>query len=404
MSDTIFFNMKLKRTKEPIEVYEKLEKKIHKKNGPTRKWECTFEPENDAIVIDFHDEESETFVAALDKKETYRGFCKVYFDLGDGLFGKSCQLKALLDAFYSVKNMFSVIEFSDDFGLAAGYWDSKRFKFEFRELTDEEMKRAERLYTEGYTTHERLLRAIMAEDMDMPYEEFVNYENPVIAMPDYKGKIHNTVLTYIYESAEFQKEGRVYDLPDYQLLDLGKFFFSAMSFVEAVAWIFCDGTGYPSEITLEKHYVRMPKQAQMDLIYREKFAPLFIEEKDAFHRCVLAYRFFISTYEYAGFKYAGRVKNIKSMIDEVLEEFGKEKGEAYLTCYITSEKYVFPITKKEEHVKNFHKNLMERYGEEWVSKYVQEFKKKYENNGRFRQETKYLADIKSKYVDDSMIK
>ncbi len=53
---------------------------------------------------------------------------------------------------------------------------------QYRELTVDEYKRVERLYAEGYTKHEELLRAIMAEDMEMSYQEFVNYENPDIAM------------------------------------------------------------------------------------------------------------------------------------------------------------------------------------------------------------------------------
>lgn len=64
-------------------------------------------------------------------------------------FEKSSEFKALLDIFYSIKNKFSIIEFSDDYGLAAGYWDSKRFKFEYRELADEEYERLERIYEEG---------------------------------------------------------------------------------------------------------------------------------------------------------------------------------------------------------------------------------------------------------------
>lgn len=403
MSDTIFYTMKLKRSKSPIEVYEKLEKKINKKKGPTSKWECIYDSEDESIAIDFHDEESETFYLKLDKKEAYSGFCKVFFDLGDGVFDKPSEFKALLDSFYSIKNFFSVIEFSDDYGLAAGYWDSKRFKFEYRELTAEETKRVEKLYAEGYTTHEKLLRAIMAEDMGMAYEEFENYENPAVSMEDYKGKIKNTLLTYIYETAEFQKEGRVYELPEYELFDLGKFSFSQWSFMDGITWIFCDGTGYESEITLDKHRCAIPKLAQIDLIYREKFAPLFIKEKDAFNRCVLAYRYFISVYEYTGFKYVGRIKDVKRAIDEVLEEFGEEKGEIYLTCYITSVRYIFHHAKGKEYGENFKRNVAERYGDEFLIKYVREFKRKYQDNLKFRQETKYFAATKLKYVDDSLV-
>lgn len=182
MSNTLFFKVKLKRTSNPLEVFEKLEKKINNKKGPTSNWECIYNSDDESILIDFHDDKSETFYLKLDKKKEYNGFCKVYFDLDDNVFEKSGEFKALLDIFYSIKSNFSLIEFTDDYGLAAGYWDSKRFKFEYRELTVDEYKRVERLYAEGYTKHEELLRAIMAEDMEMSYQEFVNYENPDIAM------------------------------------------------------------------------------------------------------------------------------------------------------------------------------------------------------------------------------
>ncbi len=405
MSDTIFFSMRLKRTRIPAELYEKLQKKIHKKKGPTRKWECIYDPDRESISIDFHDDKSETFYFKLDKKKTYDGFCKVYFDLGEGLFEKSSEFKALLDIFYSVKGYFNTIEFSDDYGLAAGYWDSKRFKFAYRELTAEEYKRVEKWYAQGYTKHEELLRAIMAEDMEMPYQEFVNYENPEIAEARNRGKIQNTLVTYLYEASEFRNEGRVCEIPEYAfgLGDPSKYAFCMWAFEEGIAWIFCDGSGYESKITLEKHWCNDPRTSQIDLVYREKFAPLFIRETDAFQRCVLAYRYFMSVYEYTGYKFVGRIKHITSIIDEVIEKFGKEKGEQYLTCYITSRRYIFDHSNRELYKKNFVKNVTKRYGESFLENYVKEFKREYEMNPKFRSETKYYAETKLKYVDDSLV-
>lgn len=403
MADTLFFEIKLKRNKTPIEVYKKLEKKINKKTGPTCKWECIYNADAESILIDFHDNKSETFILKLDKKETYSGFCKVYFDLGDDIFDKSSEYKALLDIFYSIKSFFSVIAFSDDYGLAKGYWDSKRFQFEYRELTADEYKRVEKFYAEGYTKHEELLRAIMAEDMEMTYQEFINYENPSIAIGRNKGKIQNTLLTYLYETSEFQKEGRVCEFPDYVFEDTGKHTFAMWAFMEGIAWIFCDGSGYGDEITLETHRCMIPKLSQIDLIYQEKFAPLFMKETDAFQRCVLAYRYFMSVYEYTGFLFAGRIKNVRLMIDEVLEEFGRENGEIYLTCYITSERYIFHHSKGEEYGKNFTRNVTKRYGENFLEHYESEFKIKYQENYKFQQETKYYAETKLKYVDDSLV-
>lgn len=403
MSDTLFYSMKLKRSKTPIEVYEKLEKKIHKKKGPTSKWECRYDSEEESIHIDFQDGKSETFYVKLNKKEKYNGFCKVYFDLGDDVFEKSSGFKALLDIFYSIKSCFSVIEFSDDYGLATGYWDSKRFKFEYRELTEGEYKRVEKLYEEGYTKHEEMLRAIMAEDMEMSYQEFVNYENPDIARGDSKGMIINTLVTYLYETSEFQKEGRVCELLEYFVGDPDKHTFAMWDFMEGIAWIFCDGSGYDSEITLEKHRCMGPKLSQIELIYQEKFAPLFIDETDALERCILAYRYFLSVYEYTGFHFAGRIKNTDLVIDEVIGNFGEDKGKMYLTFFITSERYIFQHTNGKEYGKILTGNIVERYGEDTLINYVKEFKRKYEGNIRFRQETKYYADAKLEYVDDSLV-
>lgn len=284
MSDTLFFKAKLKRTVNPVDVFEKIEKKVN-------------------------------------KKKEYSGFCKIYFNLEDNVFEKSSEFKALLDIFYSVKSNFSLIEFSDDYGLATEYWDSKKFKFGYRELTVDEYERVERLYVEGYTKHEELLRAIMAEDMEMPYWEFVNYENPDISAATWQGKIENTLMTYLYETSEFQKEGRISDALEYFAGEPDNHTFALWAFTEGISWIFCDGSGKQNEITLGKHRCMIPKLSQIDLVYREKFVPLFIHTEDAFMRCILSYRYFLSVYEFLGFKYVGH-KSIKLVIDEVMEEFG----------------------------------------------------------------------------------
>lgn len=402
MSDTIFFKAKLKRTREPFEVFEKLEKKINKKKGPTCNWECKYDYDDESITIDFHDNKSEVFYFKLDSKKEYSGFCKVYFNLDENAFEASGELKALLDVFYSLKNNFSLIEFTDDYGLAADYWDSKRFKFEYRELTVDEYKRVERLYAEGYTKHEELLRAIMAEDMEMPYEEFVDYENPDISSGGLKGSVQNALSTYVYETSEFRKEGRVCDSLEYFSGDPDKYTFALWGFVVGIAWIFCDGSGKQDEITLEKHRCMFPNLSQIDLIYREKFAPFFIREEDAFKRCVLAYRYFLSVYDFSGFKYAGH-KKIRLVIDEVLEKFGGEKGIVYLTCYITSKRYIFENTNKKVYKDNFIRNVAERYGEGFFENYIEEFKNKYEKNFRFQMEANYYAETKLRYVDDSLV-
>lgn len=47
------------------------------------------------------------------------------------------------------------------------------------------------------------------------------------------------------------------------------------------------------------------KSGQVLKLYEHSFLALYNEEKDAFMKCVLGYRFFISIYDYLGFKYVG---------------------------------------------------------------------------------------------------
>ena len=305
MSDTIFYKAKLKRTATPETVFEKLRKKVGKK-GPTQKWECSFDIDESAIQLDFHDEMSETFIMKLNPKSVYEGFCKVFFDMPGDVLDKPSELKELLDIFYGLKSQFSILEFSDDYGLVDGYWDSKRFQFAFRELTEEENARVEKWFRAGFESHEKLLRAIMAEDMGMTYEEFLSYDNPDSCAGENIPRLEQELATYFYETAEFQKEGRVSENWMLYITDPGKHTFSLWSFIEGMEWIFCDGSGTQREITLDKHRCMMPALSQIDLIYREKFAPAFLGAEDSLERCKLAYRYFLSAYEFTGFHFVGR--------------------------------------------------------------------------------------------------
>lgn len=300
------------------------------------------------------------------------------FPLEGELFedGKS-EFKALLDALYKAKSMFHSIEITDDYGLAGSYWDSKRFKFDFRNLTAEEADRAERLYSEGNTTPEQLLLAIMAEDMDMPVEELRDYINIDIEYIDSwedRSKIHPTLETYLYETAEFQKEGRLCEMSAGQYYDPGKVLFSVFAFIEGLSWVFLDGTGPETTISLEKKRSFSPKDAQVGLLFREKFAPVFMKEEDPMEKCILAYRYFVSVYDHLGFRYVGRAENIKTVIDTILEEYGERL-----------------VTR-----------MNQRHGSELFSEYL-EFKRKYQQNATFRTEAEYAARRKWKYIDDSLV-
>ena len=405
MADTIFYKGKLKRGKKPLEVFEKIRKAI-KKKGPTKDWVCMVDEETEQLCITFPDGESENFILRFNEKGEFEDFCKVYFPLEGELFeeGKS-EFKALLDALYRAKSMFKDIEIRDDYGLAESYWDSKRFKFDLRELTLEEKERVKRLYFSGYTRHENLLRAIMAEDLEMSVDELVAYRNLDIQFMELGAEIYLILESYLYETAEFQKDGRLCEMPDYKYYDLGKVSYSVFAFIEGLSWVFFDGTGYGTSINLEKKRAFSPKDAQVGLLFREKFAPLFIEEKDSLERCLLVYRYFVSVYDYLGFKNAGKCKDFKTVIDQILEQYGEEKGTIFLTFYCTTKRYVFKNfdqVQKERYGNQLVKNIRECYGEIMFDEYL-DFKRKYQRNMRFRMETDYMAKTKMKYIDDSLI-
>ncbi len=64
MSDTIFYELKLKRGRRPLEVFEKMAKTV-KQRGVTKKWSYKIDEQNGIFSIDFGDGESESFVLFL---------------------------------------------------------------------------------------------------------------------------------------------------------------------------------------------------------------------------------------------------------------------------------------------------------------------------------------------------
>ena len=149
MSDTIFYEIKLKRTKTPMEVFEKMQRSVGKK-GPAKNWVCTVDRENECMVIDFSDGESENFTLAFENR-VCNDFCKVYFPLEGELFEdeKKSEFKALLNMIYSARTAFSEMKITDDYGLAESFLDSKVNKIALRELTHEENDRARGCMTTG---------------------------------------------------------------------------------------------------------------------------------------------------------------------------------------------------------------------------------------------------------------
>ena len=321
MSDqtTIFYKLKLKRTRTPMEVFEKMQKSV-KKKGATKNWICTVDSEAQSMSIDFGDEKSETFCLYFDEKKTCNGFCKVYFPLSGELFDdeKKSEFKALLNMIYSARTSFAEMEITDDYGISESFLDAKVNKIALRELTEDETNRAKSLTADGHTNIREFITALMYDYRRLPYsEDFIPYINRRIGYSrimfwesnSYLEEFFNPfVNSFLLETTEYQDKGRLYTVKDYYG-DLNSVCFSVSAFIFGIETL----TGYHIH---EKGWDS--KSTQVLRLYYNKCLPLIESEDSDLGKCIAAYRFLVSIMDYLGFKYVGRGSKYNDLIDESL--------------------------------------------------------------------------------------
>ncbi len=338
-STTIFYELKLKRTRKPLEVFEKMAKTV-KKRGATKNWVCEYD--ENYFRIDFNDDFSETFVITFNEKKICKDFCKVGFPLSGELFDdeKKSEFKQLLNMLWSVRTSFSEMKITDDYGITECYLDTKVNKIALRELNDEELERAKRLFENGHTTINEFVTALFFDLRNLPYTEnylpFINRNTSLhyIAFWDSFDKEYDFygafAESFLLETTEYKNEGRLYTVKDYYG-DLSGVWFSVFAFTHGILAL----TGRFRCISGD------PKSAQVTRLFQNKYLPLLNEENDAFGKCVLAYRFIVSIMDFLGFKYVGRSDKRLEQIEpelaeaaaEMLEKGDKASREKYLKIH-----------------------------------------------------------------------
>ena len=313
MADTIFFTLKLKCSKTSQELFEKMKKSV-KPKGATKNWICEVDGNNGIFSINFNDGKSEAFVISFNEKNVCDSFCKVYFPLEGDDFNneKKSEFKALMNMLYSVRTFFSKMEISDDYGITASFLDSKKYKITFRMLNSQEVERAKRIFNNGHTELREFIIALLFDLRKLDYVE------------DYKSSINmsaasaNSVKQYeeeyrkfgfanefllfsafvdsfLYETAEYQNKGLLRKTQEYFDSDFNSVLFSVSAFQIGIMQL----------IGIDNFRAADYKSGQVLKLYEHSFLALYNEEENAFNKCVLGYRYFVSIYDYLGFKYAG---------------------------------------------------------------------------------------------------
>lgn len=304
MADTIFFTLKLKRGRTPVELFEKMKKSV-KPKGATKNWVCEVDGNGEIFSIDFNDEKSEAFVLSFDEKNVCEGFCKVYFPLEGDDFDdeKKSEFKALMNLLYSARTFFSKMEISDDYGITASFLDSKKYKITLRMLNSEETDRAKRIFNSGHTGLREFIIALLFDLRGLDFAE--DYKSSINMNAASAGAVRRYedeaflfgafVDSFLYETAEYQNKGLLRKTPEYFDSDFNSVLFSVSAFQIGIRQL----------IGMDRFRAADAKSGQVLRLYEHSFLALYNEEKDAFNKCVLGYRYFVSIYEYLGFRYAG---------------------------------------------------------------------------------------------------
>lgn len=303
--DTIFYTLKLKRTRTQAEVFEKMKKSI-KKKGATKNWSYVID--NDRMIVDFGDERSENFYISFDEKKICNGFCKVYFPINGENYDdeKKSEFKALLNMIWSARTMFSQMEITDDYGQATDFMESKKYKLSLRELTDEECTRVRELYDSGITSYPNMIMAIIRQELNMSENEnwydHINVDIPYASehLQDTWTSMWGFWETYIYETAAY-KDQRVKGHPAYDQ-EFSGCWFSVAAFTLSTDELY----HYRDYFKLGDNSSFGVKHAQIRHFYQDKVYPQLDTMSDGFDKCCLAYRFFLSVYDFCGFKFVGR--------------------------------------------------------------------------------------------------
>lgn len=315
MSDTIFYKLKLKKSKTPQELFEKFIKFV-KPRGVTKKWVCRADEGGKRFSLDFNDDGgSETFCVEFDGNNICQSCCKVFFPLEGEQFEdeKKSEFKALLNMIYLARTLFSQMDITDDYGLCESFLDSKKYKIVYRGLSEEETERAQRIYNAGHTGIKEFITALLFDLRGLDYSD--DYVKHINENCNFAGELNDALDEYnsfgneervfgafcdsfLYETSEFRDKGLLRENKGYIDNNLNIEMFSVGALVIGINWL----TGISGNFRAID-----AKSGQVLKLYEHFYLPLCETETDDFGKCILAYRYFVSLYDWLGFKYVPKM-------------------------------------------------------------------------------------------------
>lgn len=275
MSCTFFYKGKLKKRVKPEDLYNEIIAKLDK-------FKCKYKLEGTDNLIVYINDKSEPLNLKFENN-CIDGFCKIELkDYND-----------MLEIVYSIKNMFYIFEFDDDYGLWNDFLAKKNScKIKLRELTEEEINEVKQFDYKSLPSRSILL-GIIGQDIKKNENDKVSYQylvdniNPSI--PSYTGwdgmELYEIIETWIYDTMSYKDFGKVNAI-DKNTKGL-------TTNMQSFSFGICE--------TLFQQFGGSigEKQSQIRKLFEQE---IYIKNIDIGKDCFLMFRFVLSVLDYLGFK------------------------------------------------------------------------------------------------------
>lgn len=302
MGFTLTYEGKLRWTKQPEQIYDKMCTYIAKHKAASR-WSATLL--HDTVILDFGNGHSEPFVMEFHDGYVFGSYTPDVPVNLERLEIQKGDFRNLLSLLMTFQKSFQVWHIKDPYGLYQAYSVYKQLRIKVRDLTDSEYRRVFRIHRNGYKTPDAFLLAVITEDLGLSdCSELELHMNPNIDRELFRCpiRLYPILATWLYETASC-RGFRVSELdpevhPAHVISDVDadvkSFIFGIEHFFSVTSEKFGTIPGYLNEAV-----------NQIRMLYEYIYLPALHAQYDTAMQMLVVYRHFVSIYEYLGFTFVG---------------------------------------------------------------------------------------------------